>query len=165
MVNALESIDPDAAEAMVDAARIGIINEIQRGRSVEEAVDVVQARERAQFMPLGASGESIFALRFEAIQIGRQQVLDAIRRVSYMQQSSLRSGREAWYAGPAEDAENWHGLSQRLATQGRSKEELLLVCWALMTNLARTEIGCLSRATIGIASRMRFPDSRPSGVE
>jgi hypothetical protein len=126
-VSVLESIDQDAAEAMVDAARIGILNEIQRGRSVEEAVNLVQAREKAQFSPLGAAGESILALRLEAIQIGRQQVLDAISRVRYMQQSSLRSGREAWYAGPAEDAENWHGLRQRLQTQERTEEEIELV--------------------------------------
>lgn len=123
----LDNIDRDAAEAMVDAARIGILNEIQRGRPVEEAVELVQARERAQLLPLGPPGESILAMKMEAIRIGRQQVVDAISRVRYMQQNSLRSGRDAWYAGPAEDAESWHGLRQRLEALGRTKEEIDLV--------------------------------------
>ena len=126
-MSSLGDIDQDAAEAMVDAARIGILNEIQRGRSVDEAVSLVQARDKAQFLPLGVAGESILSLRLEAILIGRQQVLDAISRVSYMQQSSLRSGREAWYAGPAEDAENWLGLRRRLEQLRRTEEDIRMV--------------------------------------
>lgn len=125
-MSALEDIDRDAAEAMVDAAKIGIVNEIQRGRSIAEAVALVDAREKAQFLPLGASGESILALRLEAIGVAHAQVLEAIARVSYMQQSSLKSGRESWYAGPAEDAENWHGLRRRLVDQGRTGDEVEL---------------------------------------
>jgi hypothetical protein len=125
--SSLAGIDQDAAAAMVDAARLGILNEIQRGRTVEKAVELVLQRETAQFAPLGAQGAGILQLRHEALTIAHRQVLDDIARISYLQQSSLRSGREAWYAGPAEDAENWNGLRKRLLAQSRSSEELELV--------------------------------------
>lgn len=123
----LAGIDQDAAAAMVESAKLGILNEIQRGRSVDDAVARVRQRETAQFAPLGVHGASILQLRHEALSVAHRQVLEDIQRISYLQQSSLRSGREGWYAGPAEDADNWHGLKRRLVAQSRSKEELELV--------------------------------------
>lgn len=124
---ALAAIDPDAAAAMVDSARLAVLNEIQRGRSIDDAVAKVRERERAQFGPLGKPGEAILALRLEALASAHQQVLEDIERVGYMQQTSLRSGRDAWYAGPAGDAENWHGLKCRLEAQRRNEDEITLV--------------------------------------
>jgi hypothetical protein len=97
---------------------------VTEGRATEAATAHVEAQERAEW----AWNEEVLAGRLEAFQVARQSYQDKLNRVSYMQKSAIRFGREAWYAGPAENALNWNGLALRLRDElGRSPDELSMV--------------------------------------
>lgn len=90
------------------------------GRSTDEACATVERQAREEF----GFNQEVLVTRLRALGEAATAYRQKLERVSYMQRVAVRWGREHWYAGPAENADNWIGLRQRLIAQGRSPESV-----------------------------------------
>jgi len=91
------------------------------GRNTEDAIIIVEQRAREDY---GYSPEAL-EKRLKALADAENIYREKLDQVSYMQKVAVRFGKQQWYAGPAENADNWNGLQHRLvSTSGRSATDV-----------------------------------------
>ena len=93
---------------------------ITRGETPQEATERLRSSEQDQW----AWQPSMLHNRLCAIEHAQEKLEEELKRVRYLRQMSIRSGRPDWYAGPGANSTNWTGLENRLKELDRSDEEI-----------------------------------------
>src|SRR5688572_20328153 len=81
-----------------------IRNAVVSGRSAEEAYALVVQETKSEW----AWNPSVLEQRLTAVSEAYARYHSKLDRVSYLQRVAIRFGKERWYAGPADNSENWN---------------------------------------------------------
>jgi hypothetical protein len=115
------AIPDDVFQQWISVIEQRIRHGITEGRTSDAAIAYVEAQERADW----SHHPETLAARLNALERAQARYLEKLNRVSYLQKSAIRFGRQAWYAGPAADAVNWNELARKLLEElGRSEAEV-----------------------------------------